>query len=80
MRNPFKKSDRVRVPFPTKHEVNNLIIRCHRKHKDDDMIDIHDWDGGCFKALYEEIAVVYAKELDVDPWDYFAVLIHKIYK
>jgi hypothetical protein len=44
------------------------------------MIDTKDWDGGCFRSLFHDVAAVYAKELDVDPWDYFAVLIHKIYK
>lgn len=79
MRNPFKKSTTYRVEAPTKHDINNLRLRARACDKDD-MIDIKDWDGGCFRSLFHDVAAVYAKELDVDPWDYFAVLIHKIYK
>ena len=79
MRNPFKKRTTYRVEAPTKHDINNLCLRARACDKND-MVDINDWDGGCFRSLFYDVAAVYAKELDVDPWDYFAVLIHKIYK
>ena len=76
--NLFQKRETQRIKCPTKHDINNLNIRANRYDKDD-MIDVKDWNGGCFKTLFEQVAVEQAKEIGVDPWDYFAALIHKIY-
>ena len=44
----------------------------------DEMVDVNDWDGECWKAFFEQVAVFAAELNDVDPWDFMAVMIPKM--
>lgn len=43
----------------------------------DEMIDVRDWDGDAWKSFFEKVAVPYAEQYDIDPWDFMAVIIPK---
>ena len=72
-----------RVKFPTKQDVQDLIDRYNADPaigNKKDMVMLQNWNGGCWKVLFEGICAEKAKEYGMDPWDVFAALIQNFFE
>ena len=63
------------INFPSKLDVLQLNARHDRTDKDD-MVNLFDWDGGCWQTLFEGVVKEKADEYGMKQWDVFAALIH----
>lgn len=75
----FMPKDHSKIEMPTKEDIEELNYRANQ-YDSDDMLDVSDWTGDCFKTLFEGLITDYAKEKNLDRWDVFAVLIHKLFE
>ena len=67
------------VEYPTKKEVQimNFLINRIVERNPDEMVPYNMWNGDCFQVMVEEMSRL-AGELEEDPWDVFALFLHKI--
>ena len=68
------------IAYPTNKEINimNALVDQFAEEKPDLPIPVNMWNGDCYKTIYKEMSA-YAKEIDADPWDVFALFINKIH-
>lgn len=64
------------IRFPSKMEVMMLNARHDAYTDPEEMVDLYDWDGGCWQALFNGIVKEYADKYGMRQWDVFAALIH----
>lgn len=70
------EKERFRVKIPSQKDVLSLNAR-HDKYRDtDEMVDLCDWDGGCWQTLFDGIIKEYADAYGMRQWDVFAALLH----
>lgn len=46
--------------------------------KKTDFVPVEEWDGECWKAVWEQFITPNAESSGADPWDVFANFIHNI--
>lgn len=66
--------DHNNIYFNLKKEIEALKKRTD-SYGEDEMIDVMDWDGECWKSFFEEICSDLAKAYEEDVWDVIAVMI-----
>ena len=66
-------NDTEEVTFNVKEMIRDMKERIDR-YDPDEMIDIKDWDGECWKAFLEEVCSNLAEMYNEDVWDIFAVM------
>ena len=72
-----EKEYEIRYPSKLEILVMNSMIQQARDQAPDDMVPFNMWNGDCYKRMFEEMSR-YAKEIDEDPWDVFALFINKL--
>ena len=65
--------DTEKVTFNVKEMIADMKERID-KYCSDDMIDIKDWDGECWRTFLEEVCSSLAEMYEEDVWDVFAVM------
>lgn len=49
------------------------IIELHKEEEsEEEMIPVDQWDGSCWKSVWEQFFVPVAEKQGVDPWDVLA--------
>ena len=74
-----KNANESYVSYPTEVEIRVMkaMIEQYTEEDPDIMVPINMWDGDCFHTIFDEMSE-YAKEIDADPWDTFALFIQKL--
>lgn len=67
------------VSYPTKVEIRVMkaMIEQYTENDPDIIVPFNMWNGDCMKTIFSEMSE-YAKEIDEDPWDAFALFLHKL--
>lgn len=68
------------ISYPTNKEINilNAVVEQFSNENPDMPIPVNLWNGDCMHTIFNEMSS-YAKEIQADPWDTFALFIHKLY-
>lgn len=61
------------ISFNVKEMIADMKKRID-KYDSDDMIDIQDWDGECWKSFFKQVCSSVAEMYEEDIWDVFAVM------
>ena len=67
------------ISYPTEQEIfiMHKLIQQYADQHPNEMIPFNMWDGDCYHTIFKEMSA-YAKEIGVDPWDAFALFLHKL--
>lgn len=67
------------IQYPTKIEIQimNAMLKKYTENDPDIMVPFNMWNGDCMKTIFSEMSE-YAKEIGEDPWDAFALFLHKL--
>lgn len=67
------------IQYPTKIEIQvmNAMLKKYTENDPDIIVPFNMWNGDCMKTIFSEMSE-YAKEIDEDPWDAFALFLHKL--
>ena len=68
------------IAYPTNKEINimNALVDQFAEENPDMPIPVNMWNGDCMHTIFDEMSN-YAKEIQADPWDTFALFIQKLY-
>lgn len=68
------------ISYPTEKEIRvmNALLEKYTSADPDAMVPFNMWNGDCMHSIFDEMSE-YAKEIDVDPWDAFALFIQKLH-
>ena len=84
--NKAKETKENRTEEAAQTEVTLNVLGKIKKMKEkteaygkEEMVDVADWDGGCWRAVFEKVCTTYAEQFDVDPWDVLVVFMHEFF-
>lgn len=68
------------ITYPTEREIKvmNAMIEKYTSADPDAMVPFNMWNGDCMHSIFDEMSN-YAKEIQADPWDTFALFVQKLY-
>ena len=73
-----KGTDMITYPKVEELSIMNFLVKKYNEEHPSDPIPAEMWNGDCYKTIFNEMSD-YAKEIDADPWDVFALFINKIH-